>query len=80
VLLAEVHGFGTDIVTVTADRDAGERPTRPDAAHEASQMRPHLDAGGRLARPQHDGDGAAGGAVVDLDREKAALVIMGVEQ
>ena len=45
-----------------------------------AQMRPHLHARGRLARPQHDGNRTAGGAVVDMDRQKAALVIMGVEQ
>jgi hypothetical protein len=43
-------------------------------------MRPHLTAGGRLARPQHDGNRSAGGAVVNMDRQKAALVVMGVEQ
>ena len=51
-----------------------------DAPHEPAQMRPHLDARGRLARPQHDGDRAACRAVVDMDRQKAALVVMGVEQ
>ena len=51
-----------------------------DASHQPAQMRPHLDTGGRLARPQHDGDRAACRAVIDMDGEKAALVVMGVEQ
>src|SRR5215218_5898291 len=80
VLLAEVHDFGTGIVTVAPDGDTCRRPTGPDAAHQPAQMRPHLDAGGRLARPQHDGNRTAGGAVVDMDRQKAALIIMRVEQ
>ena len=51
-----------------------------DAAHEAAQMSAHLDAGRRLAGPQDDRDGAASFGVVDMDRQKAAFVIMGVEQ
>jgi hypothetical protein len=43
-------------------------------------MGAHFDAARRLARPQHDRDGAASLGVVDVDRQKAALVIVGVEQ
>ncbi len=51
-----------------------------DTADEPAQMGAHLDAGGRLAGPQHDRDGTAALGVVDMDRQKAALVVMGVEQ
>jgi hypothetical protein len=80
VLLAERHGLGTGIMTVASDCDARERPAGTDAPYQPAQMSPYLDARGRLARPQHDGDRSAGGAVVDVDRQKAALVMMGVEQ
>ena len=43
-------------------------------------MSAHLDAGRRLAGPQHDRDGSAAFGVVDMDRQETALVIMGVEQ
>ena len=43
-------------------------------------MGANLDAGRRLARPQHERDGTAAFGVIDMDRQKAALVIMGVEQ
>ena len=43
-------------------------------------MGPHLDARRRLARAQHHGDGTAALRVVDVDGQKAALVVVGVEQ
>ena len=43
-------------------------------------MAAHLAARGRLAGPQDHRHRAAGGGVVDMDRQKAALVVMGVEQ
>ena len=70
--------LGTGIVTVAPERNLGGRPARPDPPHKPSVESPHFDARGRLARPQHDGDRTAGGAVVDVDRQKAALVIVGV--
>ena len=42
-------------------------------------MGAHFDAAGRLARSQHDRDGASLG-VVDMDRQKAALVVVRIEQ
>jgi hypothetical protein len=39
-----------------------------------------LDAARRLAGPQHDRHGPALLRVVDVDRQEAAFVIMGVEQ
>ncbi len=43
-------------------------------------MSANLDAGRRLAWPQHDGDGPASVGVVDMDRQEAARVVVGVEQ
>ena len=43
-------------------------------------MGTHLDAARRLAGPQHDRHGPALLRVVDVDRQKAAFVIMSVEQ
>jgi hypothetical protein len=43
-------------------------------------MRTHFDARGRLAGPQDDSDRAALFGVIDMDRQKAALVVVGVEQ
>ena len=43
-------------------------------------MSAHFDAGRRLARPQNDGHRTAVFGVVDMDRQIAALIIMGVKQ
>ncbi len=40
----------------------------------------HLDAGGRLAGPQDHGHRTTGRGVVDVDRQKAAFVVVGIEQ
>ncbi len=50
---------------------------RPD---ETADMATDLDAGGRLAGPQDHGHRTTGGGVVDVDRQKAALVEVGIEQ
>ena len=47
---------------------------------QAAQMGAHLDAARRLAGTQHDRHGPALLGVIDVDRQEAALVIMGVEQ
>ena len=51
-----------------------------DAPDEAAQMAADLLARRGLARTQHHGDRAAGRGVVDVDRQEAALVVMGVEE
>ena len=51
-----------------------------DAPDQATQVTADLDAGGRLARPQDHGHRPTGRGVVDVDRQKAALVVMGIEQ
>ncbi len=43
-------------------------------------MGAHLDTRRGLAGAQHDRDGTRALGVVDMDRQEAALVIMGVEE
>lgn len=43
-------------------------------------MRAHLAARRRLARPQDHRHRARGGGVVDVDRQKAAVIVVGIEQ
>ncbi len=43
-------------------------------------MAAHLLARGRLAGAQDDRDRAGGRAVVDVDRQKAALIVMRIEE
>ena len=54
--------------------------SRADVPYQAAQMGAHLDAARRLAGPQHDRRGPALLRVIDLVRQEAAFVIMGVEQ
>ena len=67
-------------MAVAADGDPGLRPVPADAADETAQMAAHLDARGRLAGAQQHGDRPARRRVVDVDRQEAALVVMGIEQ
>ncbi len=53
---------------------------RANAAHQATEMAAHFRARRRLAGPQQDRHRARGSGVVDVDRQKAALVIVRVEQ
>ena len=52
----------------------------PYAADQPAQVTADLDARGRLAGAQQHGDRTACRGVVDMDRQKAALIVMGVEQ
>ncbi len=67
-------------MTVTPQGDACRRPVPADAPDQAAQMAADLLARGRLAGTQDDRHRAAGGGVVDVDRQETALVVMGVEQ
>ena len=80
VLIAEVHEFRSAVVTVAPDGQAGPGPVAADAAIQSAQISRRLPARGRLARPQDNRDGSAGGGVVDVDRQEAALVVVGMEQ
>ena len=80
VVLAPGHRLGPGVMSVAAEQDARLRPAGADAADEPAQMGANLDADGRLAGTQDDRDGSALLRVIDMDRQKAALVVMGVEQ
>ncbi len=43
-------------------------------------MSANLDAGRRLAGTQHYGGGPASLGVIDVDRQEAALIVVGIEQ
>src|SRR3954454_14603810 len=51
-----------------------------DCPDETADMATDLDAGGSLAGPQDHGHRTTAGGVVDVDRQKAALVEVGVEE
>ncbi len=58
----------------------GRRPMCADAADDPAQMAAHFLAGRCLAWPQNDRHGASGRGVINMDRKKATLIIMRVEQ
>jgi len=78
--LAPVHRLGSRVVAVASKGDARLGPTPANMAHKPAQMGAHFDARRRLAGAEHDRDEARALGVVDVDRQKAALVVMGVEQ
>jgi len=51
-----------------------------DAANQPTQVTTDLGARGRLARAKQHRDRPARRRVVDMDRQEAALVVMGIEQ
>ncbi len=61
-----------------ADGDAGLGPVPPDAFDQATQPSADFLARWRLAGAQDHGHRAAGRGVIDVDRQKAALAVMGV--
>src|SRR5277367_631372 len=65
---------------IAPEGDARLGPAFADMADEAAQMSAHFDAARRLAGSQHDRDRTASLGVVDMDRQKTALVVMSVEQ
>ena len=67
-------------MAIAADGDVRLRPVFADAADEAAEMATHLLARGRLAGAQDDRDRPAGRRVVDVDRQKAALIVMRIEE
>ena len=67
-------------MAIAADGDVRLRPVFADAVHEAAQMAAHLLARGRLAGAQQDRDRPGGRRVIDVDRQKAALIVMPIEE
>ena len=80
VALQPGHGFVPSIVAVAADQDVDGWPMAADGAHDVAQHQRHLGATWGLARAQDHRDRLAGGGLVDVDRQEAAAVVMGMEQ
>jgi hypothetical protein len=78
--LAPCHRFGPAVMAVAAHDDLDRRPAGADAADNMAQHQRHLGPVRCLAGTQDDGDGFAGRRLVDVDRQKAAAVIVGVPQ
>ena len=66
VLLAPCHRLGPSVMSIAPEGDARLGPAFADMSDQAAQMGAHFDAAGRLARSQHDRDGAASLGVVDM--------------
>ena len=67
-------------MAVATHHDVDRRPAGADAADDVAQHQRHLSPVRCLARTQDDRDGLAGAGLVDVDRLKAAAVVIGVEQ
>src|SRR3954454_1501437 len=80
ILVAPLHDLRAAVMTVAADGHARRRPVLPYAAVQPAQVTADLDARGRLGGAQQHGDRTACRGLVDMDRQKAALIVMGVEQ
>ena len=67
-------------MAVAAHQDMSPWPLSPDQAHEATQIAADLRACRRLSRMQDHGAGAAGGGVIDVDRQETALAMMRIKE
>ena len=67
-------------MTVATDGQPRGRPMAADAAHQATQMTADFVSRWCFAGPQQHRDRTRGGGLVDVDRQEAAFVVMGVEQ
>src|SRR5208337_2890256 len=80
IVFTPCHRLRSRVMSVAAKQDARLRPALADMPRQPAQMCANLDAGRRLAGTQHDDDGPASIGVVDVDRQEATLVVVGVEQ
>ena len=67
-------------MAVAPDGDAGVGPMGANAADQAAQMATHLPPVRGLARAQDGCHAVAALSLIDMDRQKAALIIVRVEQ
>lgn len=74
------HGLVPSIVAVAADQDLDPRPAGPDRPPHMAQHQRQFRTIRRPARPQDDGDRHAVRGFIDVDRQDAAAVVMGMEQ
>ena len=68
------------VVAVAADQDLDPRPVGADGLDDVAQDEGDLGAARRLAGAQDHGDRLAGARLVDVHRQKAATVVVGMEQ
>ena len=80
VALQPGHGLGAGVVAVAADHDLDLRPTGADRLDQMPEDAGDLGTVGGLAGPEDHRHGLAGRGLVDVDRQKAAAVVVGVEQ
>ena len=80
VALQPAHGLGPGIVAVAADQDVDGGPTAANGPDDMAQDEGHLGTVRRLAGPQDDRDRLAGGGLIDVDRQEAAAVVVGMKQ
>ena len=78
--LAPGHGFMPGIVTVAADDDLNPGPAAADRSDQMTNDEENLGAVRRLTRAQDHSHRLATAGVVDVDRQKRAVIVMGVEQ
>lgn len=67
-------------MAVTAHHDVDRRPAGADMADDMAQHQGYLGTVWRLTGAQDDRDRLAGRRLIDVDRLKAAAVVIGVEQ
>ena len=67
-------------MAVAAHDDLDRRPAGADTADDMAQHQRHLGPVRRLAGAQDDGDRLAARRLVDVDRQKAAAVVVRIEQ
>jgi len=80
VALQPGHRLGSAVVAVAANQDVHGRPMAADRAHDMAQHESYLGPVRGLALPQDDGHRLAAAGLVDVDRQKAAAVVVGMEQ
>ena len=80
VVLAPRHGLGPSVVAVPPECEPGARPVPADAPHQVLQQGADLGARGRLAGAQENRHRLAALHMVDMHRQEAPRVVMGVEQ
>ena len=80
VVLAPRHGLGPSVVAVPPECEPGARPVPADAPHQVLEEGADLGARRRLAGAQENRHRLAALHMVDMHRQEAPRVVMGVEQ
>ena len=78
VVLAPRHRLFAAVMAVAADADVGVGPVSADAPDQATEQLANLHARWSLARTQKHRNWSARRRIIDMDRQEAALIIVGV--